>query len=45
MGPKHANAAQRLFRHKTAKDAFQYISWAVVALQVAVLAYLWWVRS
>ncbi len=38
-------AAQRLFRHKTAKDAFQYISWAVVALQVAILAYLWWVRS
>jgi uncharacterized membrane protein YsdA (DUF1294 family)/cold shock CspA family protein len=36
--------AQRLFRHKVSKKTFQYISWGVVVIQAAILAYLWWAR-
>jgi uncharacterized membrane protein YsdA (DUF1294 family) len=33
--------AQRIFRHKTGKRAFQFMFWMTVIANVAVFAWLW----
>jgi uncharacterized membrane protein YsdA (DUF1294 family) len=44
-GTPGAFLAQRLFRHKTVKPAFQRTFWMIVVLQVALLgAWFWWLR-
>jgi uncharacterized membrane protein YsdA (DUF1294 family) len=39
-GSPGAFIAMRLFHHKTAKRSFQLVFWLIVAVQLAVLAYL-----
>ncbi len=40
-GSPGALLGQRVFRHKTAKRSFQFAFWAIVVLQVALIALIW----
>ena len=43
-GSPGALLGQQLFRHKTRKVPFQVVFWLTVALQVAVIVYVFWTR-
>jgi uncharacterized membrane protein YsdA (DUF1294 family) len=41
-GTPAAFVAQRVFHHKTQKTSYQVRFWLIVAVQVIVVAFLWW---